>query len=209
MAGLRCKNPGTDGTRCLSGRILLSLLLAAAPAAAQEIVACAYPDRDSRELEPAANCGSLADDGLLTLRKEILERVDWNEYGLQCAYVSATRDDDGWYYINQQGAGRSSPFGQDNDCAPFTAGLAAGLSRGKVIFYDAALEIVRRTDYVWASGFHHGFAKVCRGALVKKFDASGEHYEYRGGQCGFIDTDFAVVVEVAYPYQSTPHPESR
>ena len=185
----------------------LLLLLVCDPARAGETVSCAYPNKDSRELKPAETCGSVSADGRLRLDASITDNIDWNKYGLECIYVYGTEDQDGWYFINQAGAGRISPFLQDNDCAPFTAGVAAGLSHGKVVFYNQALEIVKRTDYVWASGYRQGVAKVCRGELVKAYDAGGEHYEYQGGHCGYIDTNFEVVVPVEYPYESTPEPD--
>jgi len=187
----------------------LSLLVIAWSALADETASCAYPDKNSRNLEAAENCGSISADGLLTIEPEIIERIDWNKFGLVCAYVYGTQDKDGWFFISQTGRGRISPFLQDNDCAPFAEGVAAGLSQGKVVYYNQALDIVERTDYIWTSGFFKGYAKVCAGDLVKEFDAGGEHFDYRGGRCGFIDAGFEVVVPVTYPYENTPEPETR
>ena len=169
-------------------------------------MSCSYPDKE-RGLEPIENCGRLSEDGLLKLDKAIIDRIDWNKYGLDCAFVYGTENENGWYFINQKGEGRISPFIQDNDCAAFSEGVAAGLSHGKVIFYDHAFKIVKHTEYVWASRFHQGFAKVCEGTLEKKYDSSGEKYEYQGGKCGFIDTNFKVVVPVTHPYETTPNPD--
>ena len=191
----------------MTGLLILCLLLVSSAASADEKASCSFQDKDSLEFEPAENCGSITADGLLLLDEAIIERAYWNKYGLNCAFVYGTDDKNGWYFINQNGRGRVSPFIQDNDCAPFTAGMAAGLSHGKVVFYNQALEIVKRTDYVWASGFHGGVAKVCEGELIKQFDSGGEHFEYRGGNCGFIDTSFRVVVPVTHAYENTPEPE--
>ena len=179
--------------------VKLSLVLVTLSALADNKVSCSYQDSESRELEPTEYCGNISEDGLLVLSKKIVERVNWNKYGLDCALVYGTKDQDGWYFINQKGEGRISPFLQDNDCAPFTEGLAVGLSYGKVVFYDQALKIVKRTEYIWASGFYKGYAKVCKGDLHKQYDSHGEHYQYRGGICGFIDTRFEIVVPVRYP----------
>ena len=187
---------------------ILSLVLTTSSALADEKVSCSYQNSDSRELEPTEYCGSISEDGLLMLNENIIESISWNKYGLDCALVFGTKDKNGWYFINQKGEGRVSPFIQDNDCAPFTEGVAVGLSHGKVVFYNQALEIVKRTEYIWASSFYKGFTKVCAGDLYKKFDSSGEHYEYKGGKCGFIDTNFQIVVPVEYPYESTPEPNA-
>ncbi len=175
---------------------------------ADEKVSCSYQNKESRELEPTDHCGSILESGLLTLSKDIVNNISWNKYGLDCAYIYGTKNQNGWYFINQKGLGRISPFLQDNDCAPFTEGVAVGLSKGKVVFYNQALEIVERTDYTWASGFYMEVAKVCTGKLHKDYDSHGEHYQYQGGACGFINTSFEVVVPIGYPYESTPKPKT-
>ncbi len=186
---------------------VLFFLISSSLALAETEVSCSYQDKE-RGLEPVENCGRLSEDGLLKLNKMIVDRIDWNKYGLDCALVHGTENQNGWYFINQKGEGRISPFIQDNDCAPFSGGVAVGLSYGKVIFYDQAFNIIKRTEYVWASSFHEGFAKVCEGNLEKEYDSSGEKYKYHGGKCGFIDTKFKVVVPVTHPYEKTPIPSA-
>ena len=176
-----------------------SLILFTLSASADDKVSCSYQNKDSRELEQTESCRTISEDGLLSLNSDIIENIYWNKYGLDCAFIYGTKDQTGWYFINQKGAGRMSPFLQDNDCAPFTEGVAVGLSKGKVVFYDQSLEIVKHTEYVWASRFDMGFAKVCKGDLQKEYDSGGEHYQYKGGMCGFIDTDFNLVIPIEYP----------
>lgn len=185
-----------------------SLILFTMSAIADDKISCSYQNKDSRELEPTENCRTISEDGLLSLNSDIIENIYWNKYGLDCAFIYGTKNQTGWYFINQSGAGRISPFIQDNDCASFTEGVAVGLSKGKVVFYNHSFEIVKHTEYVWASGFDLGFAKVCKGDLIKEYDSGGEHYQYKSGTCGFIDVSFNIVVPIEYPYESTPKPKS-
>ena len=176
---------------------------------AGETVSCSYQSKITRELEPTDTCGSLNDDGVLTLESHILDDVDWSKYGMSCLMVFGSQIQNGWFFINQSGHGRSSTFLQDNDCAPFTEGLARGLSQGKVVFYNQVLDVVHASDFVWASPFYRGHAKVCKGELLKQYDSTGEHYTYTGGTCGFIKRDFSTVVPIVYPYEATPEPPAR
>lgn len=188
-------------------KILLLFLLLSAPAFANSQLACVYPDRVSRDMTQQADCGDLDEQGRFRANPALLDRVDWSKYGLQCIYVEAgtTR---GWYYLNQNGLGRWTPFASGNDCTPFSAGLAVGLSRGQVVFFNQAMRVVRSTEYRWASGFYQGYAKVCREAPQRIYDADGEHYHLRGGRCGFIDQAFLVVVPVNYRFEATPQPDN-
>ena len=188
-------------------RFLYILLLAiCSPCLRDEPISCSYQSKATRELEPTEHCGTLSADGLLILKQRIVDDMDWSKYGMSCLNVSNSQSLNGWFFVNQSGYGRSSTFLQDNDCAPYSEGLARGISQGKVVFYDQALAVVHKSDFAWAGPFHKGYAKVCKGDLYKEYDSSGEHYTYKGGACGFISRDFSIVVPVAYPYESTPEP---
>lgn len=165
---------------------------------------CLYPEQASGELTKSLSCGTIH-QGLLTANSDLLGKVAWSQYGINCIYVSDPQES-GWFYINQLGLGRRAPFNNDNDCAWFESGVTVGLVAEQVVFFNPLMDIVHATDYRWASNFHQGYAKVCKGALTKIMDSHGEHYRYQGGQCGFIDRDFSVVIPVQYPYQSTPIP---
>lgn len=174
-------------------------------AAATQANTCLYPDRHSGELQQGQSCGTLR-NGLLQLDNNIRSRIHWSKFGMQCIFVNS-HDQRGWFYVNQNGLGRRSPFYQDNDCNAFSAGLAVGLEDNKVVFFNQLMAIEKRTDYSWASHFYQGFAKVCRGQLEKEYDQHGEHYQLQGGQCGFIDRNFREVIAVQYSFSSTPEPD--
>ena len=116
------------------------------------------------------NCGELGSDGLIRLRKDVKDNMVWSRYGFECIHVHDTKDinNSGWYIVSQTGKGRISSFWTDNDCAPFFYGMAVAEMKGKVIFYNQLFDVVKQTDYVWASGFEHGYSKVCLGTLMKK-----------------------------------------
>ncbi|AQA17281.1 hypothetical protein BST95_02625 [Halioglobus japonicus] len=175
------------------------------PASADEMF-CMYPDNDTRELEQVNSCGPI-NNGLLTVDPSLMTKMMWSKYGMQCIYINYPKDK-GWFYINQNGLGRGSPFSHDNDCTPYQAGVAIGLVNGYVVYFNQVMDVVKTTEYTWASNFYKGYSKVCIGELTKEYDRYGEHYQLKGGQCGFIDREFNVVVQVAYPHESTPVPES-
>lgn len=184
------------------------LMLLSGPVFAGTQVACVYPDKASHEMTQQADCGELDEQGRLRVSSGLLDRVYWSKYGLQCIYVEAGSVR-GWYYINQNGLGRWTAFASDNDCAPFNAGLAVGLSQGKVVFFNQAMRVVRNTEYRWASSFYKGYAKVCSEAPQRIYDNDGEHYRLRGGRCGFVDRAFLVVVPINYRFEATPRPSDR
>ena len=173
-----------------------------------EEVSCAYPYLGTNVMTVAKSCGEIKKDDLLIINKEILPKINWSQYGLECIAVFNVKDENknGWYIVNQTGVGRISSFWTDNCCAPFREGMAVGLLDGKVIFYNQVLEIVKRTNYIWASGFENGYCKVCLGDLKKEKDKYGDHDIYTGGLCGYINSKFEVVVPLKYPFENTPKP---
>ena len=183
-------------------RIVL-LMSVALPLWAEIPVDCVYPHKDTYEMTPVKDCGLLDEKDALSLKAELLEKVDWSKYGLTCLYVTQPKAKAGWYYLSQQNLGRISPFGQDNDCVYFSEGLAVGLSQGKIIYYDQSLSIQKETHYTWASHFYQGFSKVCLGKLKR---VGQELFTYQGGRCGFINRSFEVVVPVIHPFEETPEP---
>jgi len=182
--------------------ILIALFISSSVYADEKL--CMYPDSNTHELEQAKNCGSIK-NGLLSVDPSLLKKMMWSKYGMQCIYINYPKDK-GWFFINQNGFGRGSPFTRDNDCNWFLSGLAVGVSNGHVIYFNQVMDVVKSTNYTWASNFYKGYSMVCTGELTKEYDMHGEHYQLKGGQCGFINREFKVVVPVQYPYESTPKP---
>jgi hypothetical protein len=170
-------------------------------------VSCAYPELSTNEMVTAESCGVISNDGLFIINKDIIEKINWNKDGTECAYVYGTKNYDGWYNIIRSGVGRISPFWPDNSCEPFPFGIAVGLIKGKVIFYNRDLKVVKHTSYDWASGFERGYSKVCKGVLEKVYDSYGDHFEYKGGTCGYIDANFKIIVPLNYSFENTPKPK--
>lgn len=167
---------------------------------------CMYPDNETGELEQSKNCGSIK-NGLLHVQPSLLDKVMWSKFGMQCIYLNYP-ENRGWFYINQNGLGRGSPFNYDNDCNWFQSGVAVGVSNGRVVYFNQVMKIVKSTKYTWASNFYKGYSKVCTGVLIKEYDEHGEHFQLKGGQCGFINREFKIVVPIQHPYESTPKPEN-
>jgi len=185
--------------------VTLVLLISPVYGFANEDVSCVFHDSESNEMRPVEDCGVVNDDGLFWVDHTVLEKIGWGKYGLACLSVYNTKDSNGWYFITQSGKGRITSS-SDNDCVPFAEGVAVGRLKGKVYFYNQIMNIVKKTEYTWSSGFRQGFAKVCLGELEKTYDSSGDRFQYNGGQCGFINKDFKEVIDVKYPYESTPEP---
>ena len=106
-------------------------------------------------------------------------------------------------YLAADGRARISDDPHDNGCQPFRNDVAISYVDGKAIFFDKDLEIVKVTPYALADPFYKTLAKVCTVLPEKKFH--GEHFKWAGGTCGYIDTEFNVVVPIATPYEETLH----
>ena len=187
---------------------LIALIFVPSICVADTQVSCAYPELNTNEMVPEKSCGAVSSDGLLSINRALISKINWNKDGIECAYIYGTENINGWYIIKRSGSGRISPFWPDNSCEPFSYGLAVGLINGNVVFYNQDLEVVKRTNYSWASGFQKGYSKVCIGYLEKEYDSSGEHFEYKGGKCGYVDTNFKVIVPLNYSFEKTPKPKS-
>lgn len=172
-----------------------------------ENVSCAFAKK-MESMKESTECGSLMEDGLLVVKKELMKDIKRNHSGYACIIVFNTMEESaqGWYLINRTGRGRITSFWTDNDCGPFAAGLNVGVLNGRVIFYDRSFNIVRKTSYVWASGFNNGYSKVCLAGLKSERDKHGDHLIYSSGSCGYIDRKFNIVVPIEHPYESTPIP---
>jgi len=142
-------------------------------------------------------CGHQDTDGVLHISQETMKLFK------RC-FPFRMSDADGkvdFGYLAADGRARISDDPHDNGCHPFRNGTAISYVEGKAVFFDKNLEVVKATDYALADPFDKHLAKVCTVLPEKKFH--GEHFKWVGGTCGYIDTEFNVVVPIATPYEST------
>ena len=157
-------------------------------------------------------CGHPDGDGVLYISPETMQyftpsgfnsgRDDWHPQGLSCLPLSLSNGSKGFAYIAADGRARLSNWPYDNDCQPFRNDVAISYVDGKALFFDAKLDAVKQTEYVLADPFYKHLAKVC--SQLPEKDYFGEHFEWKGGKCGYIDTEFNVVVPVEYAYEDAP-----
>ena len=185
--------------------VLVILLFSAISVHAEAIDACRHPDSGYEDVEELELCGSFSEDGVLAVSKRVLENVVWSESDLACIYVLHKKFK-GWYYISKNGVGRPSPLSEDNDCDLIEEGLTRSISNGTVVYVDRSLTVVKATKYKYASNFWNGYALVCVGDLKKERDKFGDHYDLKGGECGYINREFKVVVPLKYTYENVPRP---
>jgi hypothetical protein len=156
-------------------------------------------------------CGYQDADGLLHISPETMKLFPsnffeydyggWGQKGLSCQSLRLSDGTGGFSYIAPDGRARISDYPYDSHCQPFRNGVAISYVDGKAIFFDKNLEVVKSTPYALADPFYKHLAKVCTVLPEKKFH--GEHFEWIGGTCGYIDTDFNVVVPIKTPYEET------
>ena len=158
------------------------------------------------------SCGHPDAEGLLHISAETMQHFDseyfkfsrdgWHPEGLSCLPISLSNGSKGFAYVSQDGRARLSNFPYDNSCQPFRNDVAISYVEGKAVFFDADLNVVKQTHYDLADPFYKHLAKVCSTTPEKEFH--GEHFKWKGGQCGYIDTNFNVVVPVEYAYEDAP-----
>ena len=157
------------------------------------------------------SCGYSDAEGVLHISAETMQHFDseefksgrdgWYPKGLSCLPLSLSNGSTGLAYIAQDGRGRLSNF-PNHGCQPFRNDVAISYVDGKAVFFDDKLNVVEQTDYVLADPFYKHLAKVC--SQLPEKDYFGEHFEWKGGKCGYIDTEFNVVVPVEYAYEDAP-----
>jgi len=123
---------------------------------------------------------------------------------LTCLTFSLSDGTGGFGYLAADGRARISNYPYDNDCQPFRNDVAISYVDGKAVFFDANLNAVKQTNFVLADPFYKHLAKVCSDLPKKEFGPHNEHFAWVGGQCGYIDTDFNVVVPIEYAYENAP-----
>ena len=157
------------------------------------------------------DCGYQDAEGVLQISPETMKFFKPDEFnsnfgerdpkGLRCFPFRLSDGTVDFGYLAPDGRARISDYPHDNSCQPFRNGVAISYVDGKAVFFDTDLNIVKATDYALADSFDKHLAKVCTVLPEKKFH--GEHFEWVGGTCGYIDTEFNVVVPIATAYETT------
>jgi len=160
-------------------------------------------------------CGYLKADGTLQIDPEVTALLDytqpasaWRRHSknLKCLFIYLSNKKGGFAYVRVDGRARFAPFPYDNECQPFGNGVFIQYIDGLVVYTDENFEPVQKTNYVLADGFYNHLSKVCRIKPEKMYDSHGEHFEWVGGQCGYLGTEFQVVEPVIHAYEKTPRP---
>jgi len=158
----------------------------------------------------------LKTDGSLQIDPEVAALLDytqpapaWSRHSkdLKCLPVFLSNKEGGFAYVREDGRANFARYPYDNTCQPFGNGVFVSYSRGFAVYTDENFDPVKQTNYVLAESFYKNLSKVCRVKPEKKYDSHGEHFQWIGGQCGFIGTDFQVVEPVIHAYENTPRPK--
>lgn len=161
-------------------------------------------------------CGRQNPDGWIQIDKEVTDLLDFSQPAparsrhskdLKCLFISLSSKKSGYAYVRSDGRVRFADFPYDNSCQPFGNGVFVEYLDGFVVYTDENFNPVKYTDYVLADGFNNYLSKVCRVKPEKQYDIGGEHFEWLGGQCGYIGIDFKVVEPIIHTYENTPRPK--
>ncbi len=161
-------------------------------------------------------CGRLEADGSLQIDPEVTALFDytqpapaWRRHSkdLRCQSIYLSNKKGGFAYVREDGRARFAPFPYDNECQPFGNGVFVQYLDRLAVYTDENFQPVKATNYMLADGFYNHLSKVCRVKPEKKYDRNGEHFEWIGGQCGYIGTDFQIVEPVIHAYENTPRPK--
>jgi len=175
-----------------------------------------------KALEKQTACGEMDSNGLIHINADTMKLIDfvfkeqdyrlypnvefdWHPEHLRCLplYVSGEETStkyiySGSAYINRQGLGRFSNAPKSYGCNMFNqqSGLAQTYINNKAAFFDKDLKVVIRTDYPFLYG------DIVCSELPQREDI--DHWEWFGGQCGRIDSDYNIVVPMKYPFEKVP-----
>lgn len=142
------------------------------------------------------------------LKPEFARLFNLENDDLTCIALVGIKEDKllGWYFMNGKGHARGQLDTGDNDCQRFSNGVSVAYSHNKALYFNRNLDVVKQTKYELSSGFFKESAIVCTEKPKKLFGLYNEHFEWRGGKCGYIDTNFQEIIEAKYPYEDIPVP---
>lgn len=161
-------------------------------------------------------CGQQTSDGSLQIDQDVVALLDYSEAprhwlrhskDLKCLILTLSNGKGGFAYVRKNGQARFAPFPYDNDCQYFGNGVFVDYEGGFVIYKNESFAPVKRTNYKFADTFYNHLSKVCIVKPDKEYDSHGEHFEWKGGQCGYIGTDYKVVEPIIHAYENTPRPK--
>ena len=162
-------------------------------------------------------CGRQNSDGSIQIDQEVIDLLDysappildWSRHSkdLKCYLIKLSDGNYGYGYIRKDGQARFAYYAYDNECQPFGNGVFIDYENGLVVYRDESFNVVQRTDYVLANQFKNHLSKVCHVKPEKHYGIHGEHFEWRGGECGYIGTDFKIVEPIIHAYEDTPRPK--
>ena len=172
-------------------------------------------DHPSLDLLKRDWCGKQEPNGDIFIPAEVMEKTGRFAYPpshpgqsyppkLDCNLIALSNGTIKHAYDRKDGRARLAQFPHDNYCELYRKGVFISYTDGKAGFYDGDLNLVHQTDYLIADAFYRGLAKVCSKIPDKKYEL--EHFHWVGGKCGYIGTDYKVVVPIEHPYESTPLP---
>ena len=158
------------------------------------------------------SCGHPDAEGVLHISQETMRffgpedfnhghSYGWQPQGLWCLTFRLSDGSGGFGYLAPDGRARISNYPYDNNCQPFRNDVAISYVDGKVVFFDANLDVVKQTEYVLANPFYKHLAMVCD--ILPEKEYHGEHFQWRGGRCGYIDAAFNIVVPIITAYEET------
>lgn len=109
--------------------------------------------------------------------------------------LAAVVDEQGWAYINAEGALVVRPLVVDNGPDYFQEGLARFRASGKVGFFNRGGKVIIPAAFGFALPFSEGLAGVCDQCREIR---EGEHTVVRGGQWGFIGRGGELVIPLQF-----------
>jgi hypothetical protein len=139
------------------------------------------------------DCIQKSADGELSIKKQVLKRLQFDSYGL-AVVKSATN---GWMYVSRKGKVVISGVPtMDNWADTFHDGLVRIVRNSKYGFSNRAGQVIVSPVYDGAMNFENGKARVCNGCTIKCADAKCEYHGFSGGEWFEIDTQGTVVSRI-------------
>lgn len=123
-------------------------------------------------------------NGHLYIAPTVLYELHFDRHGLAAVHSQS----ENWMYVNRHGdVVVSSVPTFDNGADTFHDGLVRLVKNGKYGFANRKGRVVIEAIFDGAMNFEGGYAKVCRGCVLKPSGADSEHSSFVGGLWVLID----------------------